>query len=221
MSLAFDLIDRLISLVRRSEEVDRARYDEIVKTLMADVDTLHRDYLTSFRNYHDSLAGKKELDAAFLEKVATDSLFSRDLRARVRALVESEADPRLQPLMRAVQSYLELAVVNPLEEWDASVSYAAGQYRWYRERRQEPPYDDVDTLLKRTLEDWNVLFIMNSARLQLANGISTVPEKGLSPELAARLAVRMIESLVVELQNRYAVITRAHNDIRKKLLKPK
>lgn len=62
---------------------------------------------------------------------------------------------------------------------------------------------------------------MNSARFQLANGISTVLEKGLSPELAARLAVRMIESLVVELQNRYTVITRAHNDIRKKLLKPK
>lgn len=101
--------------MRRSEEVDRTRYDEIVKTLMADVDALHRDYLTSFRKYHDSLAGKKELDAAFLEKVATDSLFSRDLRARVRALVEAEADPRWQPLMRAVRSYLELAVVNPIE----------------------------------------------------------------------------------------------------------
>jgi hypothetical protein len=66
-----------------------------------------------------------------------------------------------------------------------------------------------------------MLFILNSSRLMLANGIASTMSRGLSPELTTRLVIRMIESVVIELQHRYAVITRAHTDVRKALLDPK
>jgi hypothetical protein len=79
----------------------------------------------------------------------------------------------------------------------------------------------VDVRLERTLDECDILFIGNSVRLRFANGVEVVRERGIAPELAARLVVRVIESLVAGVQRRYAVITRAHCDIRKTLLDPK
>ncbi len=223
MSLIFDLIDRVIDLARRREEVDRAQYGDVVKALMDDVDALHRDYLTTFRKYRDLLVSGKPLDTAFLDAVAADSLFSRDLRIRVRAVAESDGDDRLHLLKAAVLAYLKLATVNPLDEWDERVMYES-DLRYHPPLpvpMEAVPHDDIDRRMERTLEEWDMLFIMNASRLHLANGIMTVLQRGLEPELAARLAVRMIESIIIELQRRYAVITRAHSDVRKTLLDPK
>lgn len=221
VSIIIDVVDRLIALVKRREEVSRARYDDVVKPLMADVDALHRDYLTTFRKYRDALVDGKSVDAAFMDAIAADSLFSRDLRSRVRAAADSDGDDRLRPLKIAVLAYLQLATVNPLAEWDEEVMYEMGHYSYHSEAIDQVRRDAVDALLERTLEDWGILFIMNASRLMLANGIASVVSRGLSPQLTTRLVIRMIESVVIELQRRYGVITRAHTDVRKALLDPK
>ena len=236
MSIIIDVVDRLIALFKRREEVSRATYDDVVKALMADVDALHRDYLTTFRKYRDEVARKAELDRAFLDTIAADSLFSRDLRARVRALVETETDPRLRPLTRAVQAYLKIAVVNPLQEWDSRMELELGagpRTTHFRPLRQAA----IDRRLLSALEGSRASFPFaypregsdewgpdwdgeNRLRVYLKSGVEHLLVQGLEPALAVRFAVRLIESLVTELQKRYAVITRAHGDVRTALLTP-
>lgn len=120
-------------------------------------------------------------------------------------------------------AYLKLATVNPLVEWDEDVSYESNP-RYHPSLpvpMNDVPHDDVDRRMERTLEEWGMLLMMNASRLSLANGTASVLSRGLEPELAARLGIRMIESIVVALQYRYGVITRANENVRKRLLSPK
>ena len=216
------IVDRLIALVRRREEVDRARYEDFVQSVMTEVDALHAHYLEAFRRYRDSLIDKKQLEASFLDTVGQDSLFSRDLRARVRALADAEWDARLRPLMRAVHAYLDLATVNPLQDWREVVYVEMSDPRIAEdEDRKAVPFDRTDQELWSQLRATQLLTDANVPRECLINGAHRLLREGLAPELSVRLALRMLESIVGELQRRYAVITRAFAAIRTELLEPK
>lgn len=222
MTIVGDVIDRLIDLVRRREEVDRALYEDAVAAMMTEVDALHVHYLEAFRRYRDSLIDTKELHASFLDAVARDSLFSRGLRARVRAFADTNGDTRLQPLVRAVHAYLELATVNPLEDWQEVAFVAMSDPRTADdEERRAVPFDRTDSELGYQLTVTQRLTDTNMPRSYLINGAHRLLREGLAPELTVRLAIRMLESIVAEVQRRYAVITRACAAIRTELLEPK
>lgn len=222
MTIVGDVIDRLIDLVRRREEVDRALYEDAVAAMMTEVDALHVHYLQAFRRYRDSLIEKQQLDASFLDTVGQDSLFSRDLRARVRAFADTNGDTRLRPLMRAVHAYLELATVNPLEDWREVAFVAMNDPRTADdEELQAVPSDRTDAELGYQLRAMQDLTGRNVPRSHLINGAHRLLHEGLAPELTVRLGLRMLESILAEVQRRYAVITRANAAIRTELLEPK
>jgi len=108
--LVFELIDRTIDLLRRREELNRRTLDDMVAPLLAAFEDVHRDYLATCRKYFDSFTRQ---DTAHHESVIAEivaySLFSTNLRDRVRLMAKAVSDPRLDRFVAAITQYLQLA----------------------------------------------------------------------------------------------------------------
>lgn len=114
--LVFDLISRTIELLRRQEELNRRTFAEAVAPILSAFDDVHRDYLATFRKYFDGLTSRGDVSPnAIVAEIAADSLFSVNLRDRLRLLAESGSDARLQPLVTAIRQYLAVATAGPLK----------------------------------------------------------------------------------------------------------
>lgn len=222
-SLIVTVVDRLIQLLTRREEVGRASYDDAVVPLIAAVDLLHQHYLKSFREYRDMLVTDPASLRGVLDRVGADSLFSRDLRSQVKAQLGTISDPSVAPLLRAVRSYTTLAMMNPLAEWRDDVEFMPEL-----SKRRDPSefdvitpvaYDELDETLIARLSHSRLLTYENPSRRALLQGVSRFLERGgVSVPVLARFAIRLVESVVIELQRRYAVIGLAHSDVRMRML---
>jgi hypothetical protein len=222
MSILSDIIDRIIQLDQRREQITRSLYVDFVQPLVSDLDTLHKDYLAAFRKYTDRLLSGGDLDKALLDEIAADSLFSEDLRAKVRAAVDEHVDARISALINAIKTYLSLVTLNPLQQWYSTEDLFVGES--YEEDREcllagDGPLPDSDHRIfleiQRTMPR-----VTNIGRLHLHRGLrDLLAVEGMEPDVRTDLAVLLIEGIVRELQARRSVVARAHEQVRQSLLR--
>jgi hypothetical protein len=75
LDLFLKLIDRLIDLAKRRQEINKASFTDFVAPAMADLEAVQKDYLDSFRRYRDLLEDKKiplTIDHPVLEAIRKD-----------------------------------------------------------------------------------------------------------------------------------------------------
>jgi len=222
MSLIGDVVDRLIEITRRREEVGRTVYQTFVAPLLADLDVLHRDYLSTFRKYRDAVATTKHVDERLLDEIATDSLFSKDLRSKVRLFRDDAIDERILPLSTAVRQYLRLATRNPVHEWTVTwLMYRESAHPDVKSPFPSHASDDLDWQVRDELESAERLMNGNAGRRYIYGGLRELADtEEIGSELRVRLAIRLIECVASELQARHAVVARAHEQVRSALLIP-
>jgi len=83
------LADRVISLLRRREEVDKALFDQAVKPAMDDLEKLHASYLDRFGQYRalvEAATPEGWSPLALLERMQRDALYGAADEARLAQL---------------------------------------------------------------------------------------------------------------------------------------
>src|ERR1700729_1417309 len=104
-----ELVDRIISLLKRREEVNRATFDDVLAPAMQSIEEVHKDYLASFARYRQGLKDKAiHLDSGhpLFDSIKEDNLFSQQLRSKVTALEPLLEDEKFGPFLRAIHAYL-------------------------------------------------------------------------------------------------------------------
>ncbi|MEX3984299.1 hypothetical protein AB4Y45_35670 [Paraburkholderia sp. EG287A] len=89
LTLALQLVDRVIQLEKRREDVRRNRYADFVAPMMGNVDAIHKDYLDSFRKYEamlDDSSVPLTQGHPIFSAIKSDNLYSEGLRAKVDRL---------------------------------------------------------------------------------------------------------------------------------------
>lgn len=227
MSLVFDLIDRGIQLLRRREESSRALYDHVVAPLLRDFEVVHRNYIESFRAYRDKLSKATDLDASFLEALSADSLYSEDLRTRLRAFADAQSDSRVLPLVEAISLYLSLATATPIDGWDEQLDLV----KWPLSSQPLQNYDDLplatfvldhlDYLSIRPSSKEPPQRITNIGRLYVAKGVAKLlSDERKSATEKLQFAIRLLDVVVSALQVRYAVVLEVHSHLAGTLRRP-
>ena len=226
VSLVFELIDRAIQLLRHRQDVSRSIYDRQVVPLMTDFEAVHRNYLDSFSRYRVTLRLDPPIASDFLDIIAADSLYSEDLRSRMRAFVTTGADERLRPLLEAIKDYLSLASL--------SVEGSSGK----RLPKRELPTPSGDGGARSVaLEDFLDYIIdthaiephgrtmprviHNIARKAVLVRVGSLENENAHLSNAnARVAIHVIDTVVGALQYRYDVVCIRHRELAAVLLDP-
>ena len=80
------LVEGIIRLKDRRVDARRSYFAEFVQPIFNDFEAVHQNYLHTIDHYRTMLASKEPLTVRHpvFDKIATDSLYSRDLRAKVR-----------------------------------------------------------------------------------------------------------------------------------------
>jgi hypothetical protein len=104
------LIDRLVALVKRREEVNRAIYTDFIVPIFKDFEALHNNYITTFADYRESLVNTAvplSQGHPVFAQIRADSLFSQHLRAKFpRADVIENSDRYVRAICWSVIAYL-------------------------------------------------------------------------------------------------------------------
>jgi hypothetical protein len=125
LDLFLKLIDRLIDLVKRRQELNKASFTDFVAPAMADLEAVHKDYLDRFGRYRDLLEDKKiplNADHPLFGTIEKDNLFSEGLRSKILELDALMDDKVFGHFMSDVKWYVSGAATPPenveYEPWD-------------------------------------------------------------------------------------------------------
>jgi hypothetical protein len=136
LDLILKLLDRLIDLGKHRQEVSRASFTDFVAPAMADLETVHQDYLDSFRRYRDMLENTTiplTADHPVLRTIARDNLFSEGLRSKILELNPITDDKVFGPFISRVKWYVSGASTPPeaveYEPWDGISQVRRVRYR--------------------------------------------------------------------------------------------
>jgi hypothetical protein len=105
----FAVIDRLISLLKRREEVNRSTFNDVLSPAMASIEEVHKDYLASFTRYRSGLKDAAiHLDSShpLFDSIKEDNLFSEQLRSKVSTLEPLLQDEKFGAFLSAIHTYL-------------------------------------------------------------------------------------------------------------------
>lgn len=89
LEILLAVIDRLVHLVKQRQETDRQLYEDFVVPALADFEILHQNYLDTFHGYLRDIRTERKLrpNHPVLRKIKEDSLYSEQLRARLKPLL--------------------------------------------------------------------------------------------------------------------------------------
>jgi hypothetical protein len=109
LDLILRLIDRLIDLAKKREEVNRAMFVDFVQPAFQIFETVHADYIDSLTRYDARLTDKTlsmDLNHPVFRDLEMDSLKSEHLRTKLKDLRPADAPPKLKPFLTAIDFYL-------------------------------------------------------------------------------------------------------------------
>ena len=82
------LISLLKDHLKEKRDLDKDYFDQYINPIWEQFNDIHNDYKSSFKNYID-LASSDDFDESILiRKISHDSIFSSDLRTRLKASIE-------------------------------------------------------------------------------------------------------------------------------------
>jgi hypothetical protein len=191
------LLDKLIDLVKKREEINRASFSDFLSPAMLGIEAVHNDYLASFARYREILKDKRiPLDAnhPVFEKIKEDNLFSQQLRSRMVALEPLLDDEIFGEFLKSIHTYL----------WKATGPTTNGSL-----------FSPVAMSIQR---DEGVP--PQVVRNEYARGLSRIFRGGADDRSTRANALSALESTVMQLQERYHAILICFTALQKKLLKP-
>lgn len=109
LDLVLRLLDRLIELAKRKEEVNRAAFSNFVQPLFQAFEAVHGDYVDSlvgYRRRFDDLSLKMDIDHPVFEDIHLQSLKSEHLRIKLRGFHLETSPEKLRPMLVEIDDYL-------------------------------------------------------------------------------------------------------------------
>jgi hypothetical protein len=109
IDLVLRLIDRLIDLAKKREEVNRATFVDFVQPAFQTFEIVHTDYIDSMTRYRARLSDttlKMDLDHPVFRDIEIDSLKSEHLRIKLTDFRPTNAPEKLRPFLTAIRFYL-------------------------------------------------------------------------------------------------------------------
>jgi hypothetical protein len=109
LDLLLKLIDRLIDLAKRREEVNREMFVDFVQPAFETFEVVHADYIESMTRYSARLADKTfkmDPDHPVFGDIEIDSLKSEHLRTKLADFKPANAPSKLKPFLTAISFYL-------------------------------------------------------------------------------------------------------------------
>jgi hypothetical protein len=109
LDLILKLIDRLIALAKKREEVNRGMFVDFVQPAFQTFETVHADYIDSMTRYMARLedrAFKMTTDHPVFRDIEMDSLKSEHLRTKLADFKPIDAPAKLRPFLIAINFYL-------------------------------------------------------------------------------------------------------------------
>jgi hypothetical protein len=215
LALFTGVIDRLISLVKRREEVNRATFKDFLTPAMASVEEVHKNYLTSFAEYREGIKDKKirlNSEHPVFDSIKKDNIFSEQLRSKLNVLEPLLSDAKFGPFLTAIHNYLYGAaeprltfrtfpqVPAPLPELPPRPSQMVRS--GYAKKLTDIVTDKEDEKIKAYFE-------------------KKYEKPGEKDALRRERALTALDDAVTELQNNYHTILEAYTALQKTLLKPK
>jgi hypothetical protein len=199
LSIAFfAVIDRLISLVKRREEVNRSTFNDMLSPAMASIEEVHKDYLASFARYRLGLKDKGvPLNSAHpvFDSIKEDNIFSEQLRSKVMVLQPHLKDEKFGKFLTAIHMYLFSAALPRLTDSTFPVQQSSDESDY------QPP-QQVRSGYGRSL---STIFASNRG----------------NDEDRRQRAIKALDDAVMELQKNYRQILVAFTALKKNLLSPK
>lgn len=107
LDLILKLIDRLIDLSKRREEVNRRTFSDFVQPAFEIFEKVHVDYIESLTRYITMLSDKAlplNLDHPVLKDMELDSLKTTHLRAKLEDITAETAPDKLRELLTAIRT---------------------------------------------------------------------------------------------------------------------
>jgi hypothetical protein len=199
LSVAFlAVIDRLISLLKRREEVNQSTFHDLLAPAMASIDEVHKDYLASFARYRQGLKDKAvPLNSTHpvFDSIKEDNIFSEQLRSKVTVLKPLLKDEMFGKFLTAIHMYLFSASLPPLTDKTFPV--------------QEPSAEESDDQPPQQI------------RSGYARILSKIVTSSSDNDQARRQrAIKSLDDAVMELQKHYREIRVAYTALQKKLVSP-
>jgi hypothetical protein len=230
LTAVLQIIDRLIQLETRREQVKRNRYSDFFAPLMADLDAVHKDYTESFKRYQTILDDDTiplTNEHPVFKDVASDNLLSEHLRAKIQAV---DFDNLAQPgnevekaFLRAIYDYLfrstleptsrvQYAEVRPAEYFltDAEHSALRAEAPDFYTPDWEDPIDEL-----RGIRDVQI------HRTEAALGMLELLAMKVTDGDKRKLAERILSEGIYRLQCRYREVVGAHQALKQQLLRPR
>lgn len=104
LELLLKLVDRLIDLSKRHEEVNRALFVDFVQPIFQTFETVHADYIDSLTRADTTL--RMDLSHPVFGDIELDSLKSKHLRTKLKDFKPANSTPRLREFLSAIDFYL-------------------------------------------------------------------------------------------------------------------
>jgi hypothetical protein len=198
------VIDRLIQLVDRREKLSRSTFTDFVAPVMADLDTVHKDYLDSFRRYYATLDNKSiplsEQHPVFAD-IDRDIRLSQNLMLKARALaLREDLDSKLRPFAISIDAYFAVTSYQP------------------QNANQEIP--ESTPVAERALFLQRNLSIFSMARTYFFHELSNVVKSANDDATKRKDAFRILDESTTLLQRNYGRVFIVFNGLKTELLQP-
>jgi hypothetical protein len=192
LELFLKLIDRFIDLAKRREEVNRKFYIEFIAPAFADFEAVHKNYMDTFLHYREMI-----LDNCLTlnEKHPVIDLISRD------SLFSDNLRAKVSDLFR---------LDSDKSIFDSSIQVFLLALRCYMEGAVANP------LYGKRIE-----LPTCQIRYTFRKGLTQIFKRSASQEDKRKRAINVLDNVVADTQEAYAIVLYAHSDLKNKLLKPR
>jgi hypothetical protein len=116
LDLLLKLIDRLIDLSKRKEEMNRSLFNGFVQPAFQAFEVVHADYIDSLTHYRARLADTSiplDLNHPVFSDLELDSIKSEHFRTKLKDFRPEDSHPRLKEFLSSVQFYLQGLSASP------------------------------------------------------------------------------------------------------------
>jgi len=188
------LIDRGIQLVRRREEIDRHLFNEFITPAFNELDSIHADYLRTFRKYREIVKTSPQMmdeKHPLLDQIKEDGLYSLGQRRRARTLAEAPGNPELEGFVTAVREYLYTG---------------------------EKGLDDIETN-QRTRP--KVRRVRRATGELALSKIRAVAGSRSDDYQKRQRAITILDEIIESIQDRYTLVTKEYQALKRQLTRPK
>jgi hypothetical protein len=243
IDLLLKLVDRLIDLAKRHEEVNRSLFVNFIQPAFQTFELVHADYIDSLVRYSSRLADKTEamdLNHPVFADIELDTLRTDHLRTRLRDFKPRESPPKVTRFLTAIDFYLR-GVFASTDHADLVSKLAGGSYRslaandlkslvlsrdpiealaFAEEPSSWPPLvsDPLRLTLRQILVGFDAPWPENDQEdhQMLAEGVGNI--LFFSDDKRRQLCLGAIRDLMGHFQALYSVVSTAYSELRSELM---